>query len=346
MDTYKFLIRKIWDMHVHLRDDDTLGIVAPITARDCACALVMPNLTPPIRIAHDVRTYRDRILAAAGTKGNFRPLMTFKILPDTDPRSIEGLLGVEDLVAGKIYPKGLTTNADDGVEDFFALGKVYEVMEKHDLVLCLHGELPGRTPELKREQAFLRTLKFIARTFPGLRIVLEHITTAAAVDAVLSLPNNVAATITVHHLLLTHDDVVGAKLHPHHFCKPVAKMRKDRTALRKAALSGCPKFFFGSDSAPHPRGAKECADCCAGIFTAPVALPLLAEFFEKHGALERLEAFVRNFAVRFYQPRGLGSDDGELLLVKHPWKVPEEIGGIVPFYAGKEISWRVEEKHA
>lgn len=337
----RFLIRKMWDMHVHFRDGDMLQTVAPITAQYCACALVMPNLTPPIRTPDDVSQYRQRILAAVGPESDFVPLMTFKILPDTDPHSIPELAQQKDLVAGKVYPKGLTTNADDGIEDFFALGKVFAAMEKHDLVLCLHGELPGRIPELKREHAFLRTLKFIARSFPRLRIVLEHITTAAAVDTVLDLPDTVAATITVHHLFLTHDDVVGTKLHPHHFCKPIAKTEEDRAALLEAALSGCPKFFFGSDSAPHPRGAKECADGCAGMFTAPVAPPLLTETFEKHGAFKRLKPFTSDFPKRFYRLPEV--KDRKLLLVRQPWTVPEEIGSIVPFYAGQEISWRVVE---
>lgn len=304
----------------------------------------MPNLTPPIRTPDDVSQYRQRILAAVGPESAFVPLMTFKILPDTDPHSVPELAQQKDLVAGKVYPKGLTHNAEDGVEDYFALRDVFAALQDSQLVLCLHGENPGKhIVGRNREHAFLRTLCFIVRTFPRLRIVLEHITTAAAVDMVLMLPDTVAATITVPHLLLTHDDVGGDRMCPNHYCKPIAKDPADRDALIEAATSGCPRFFFGSDSAPHPRKDKaRLYDCCAGIFTAPVALPLLAEIFERHNALSRLESFARDFAIQFYHPPGLAHDSSrKLRLVKQPWTVPEEIGGIVPFYAGKEISWRV-----
>jgi len=338
-------ILKPWDMHVHLRDGKMLETIAPITARHFARALVMPNLTPPIRTNDDVSRYRRKILAAVGPESSFEPLMTFKILPDTDPRVIGGM-GVNGLVAGKAYPKGLTHNAEDGIEDYFALRDVFAAMEEHKLVLCLHGEKPGKNiMGRNREREFLRTLCFLARTFPRLRIVLEHITTAAAVDMVLKLPDTISATITVHHLLLTQDDVGGDRMSPNHYCKPIAKDPADRDALIEAATSGCPKFFFGSDSAPHPReGKARLYDCCAGIFTAPVALPLLAEIFERHHALDRLELFVRDFAIQFYHPPGPAHDPlRKLRLVKQPWTVPEEMGGIVPFYAGKEISWRVAE---
>ncbi|TSC72108.1 MAG: dihydroorotase [Parcubacteria group bacterium Gr01-1014_38] len=342
----QFTIQKPWDMHVHLRDGEMLKTVAPITARYFARALVMPNLTPPIRTNDDVSRYQQEILAASGPGSGFKPLMTFKILPDTDPHSIAELAQMKDVVAGKAYPKGLTHNAEDGIEDYFALRDVFAAMEKHNLVLCLHGEMPGTHIRGRdRERAFLRTLCFLARTFPNLRIVLEHITTVEAVETVLRLPDTVAATVTAHHLLLTHDDVGGDRMCPNHYCKPVAKDPADRDALIQAAISGCPKFFFGSDSAPHPReGKTRLYDCCAGIFTAPVALPLLVEIFERHHALDRLESFVYDFAVQFYHPRGPATGfPPKLRFVKDQWTVPEEIGGIVPFYAGQELSWRVEE---
>jgi dihydroorotase len=333
---------KPFDMHVHLRQDDLLHQVTPWTARCFAKAVVMPNLTPPIRTAHDVERYRQEIMSTAKGSPDFEPLMTFKILPDTDPATLAGLQQA-GVVAGKVYPKGLTTNAEDGVEDYFALYPVFAAMEKLGLVLCLHGEKPGKNIEgLDREREFLRTLFYLARTFPKLRIVMEHITTAAAVDAVLHLPDTVAATITVHHLLLTHDDVGGDRMRPHHYCKPVAKLLSDRDALIEAAISGCPRFFFGSDSAPHPRDRKECSECCAGIFTAPVALPLLAEIFARHNALDRIQLFLHDNAMRFY---GLSETPPphrpNITLVQEPWSVPEEIDGIVPFYAGQQLSWKV-----
>lgn len=326
------------DMHVHLRQGDMLQAVAPWTARYFSRALVMPNLTPPVCSAEQVEAYRRDIVGVVGSTVDFEPLMTFKILPGTDPLML-GSLKEAGAIAGKVYPKGLTTNAEDGVDDFLALYHVFAAMQQLGLVLCLHGEKPGaHIAGLDRERAFLRTLYLLARTFPALRIVMEHITTTAAVEAVLQLPDTVAATITVHHLLLTHDDVGGDRMRPHHYCKPVAKFAADREALVEAATSGCPKFFFGSDSAPHMVGRKECSECCAGVFTAPVALPLLAEIFERHNALDRLPIFVHDAAIRFY---GLEESRTTVRLVQQPWTVPEVIGDIVPFMAGCEIAWSV-----
>lgn len=334
------------DMHVHFRDyrgdsdnPPLLSKIAPYTARQFSKALVMPNLTPPIRTAEDVIDYRRAIMAAVDGDRDFEPLMTFKILPDTHAGSLESLKRA-GAVAGKVYPKGLTTNTEDGVEDFFALYDVFAEMQSLDLVLSLHGEMPGVHIEgLNREQAFLRILFLLARTFPKLRIVMEHITTEAAVEAVLQLPDTVAATITVHHLLLTHDDVGGDRMRPHHYCKPVAKFAADRDALIQAAISGCTKFFFGSDSAPHPMDRKECAECCAGIFSAPVALPLLTQTFEEHNALPRLKKFVHDNAAEFY---GLSPARSTVTLVKRPWRVPDEMDGFVPFMAGQVLEWDVE----
>lgn len=349
-------IAKPYDMHVHLRSGRMLAAVAHHTARHFYRALVMPNLTPPIRTLADAVLYRNQIMEVVGIDANFEPLMTFKIMPDTRPSAIEEFAPTADVapygrcqtcvVAGKVYPKGLTTNAHDGVEDFHALHWVFKAMEERNLVLCMHGEMPGEEVMGRdRERAFLRTLQFFARTYPNLRIVMEHITTAAAVDAILAMPDNVAATITVHHLLLTADDVGGDRMCPHHFCKPIAKDPADRAALREAAMSGCSKFFFGSDSAPHPRAGKERGmDCCAGIFTANMALPQLAEIFDQLGALDRLEGFVRNFGGRFYEIGEPASDPPKrITLVKKPWRVPEELDGVVPFRAGEEISWSVKE---
>lgn len=335
---------KPYDMHVHFRQGALLRAVAPWTARFFAAAVVMPNTEPPVLTAHDVVSYRQQIFDAIGPLTGFQTLMTFKIRPDTDYHSVASFKAV-GAVAGKVYPRELTTNSGDGVEDYFALRNVFAAMQDLELVLCLHGEKPGIALEgLQREAAFLRTLFLLAKTFPRLRIVLEHITTAAAVDAILALPATVAATITVHHLILTHDDVGGDRMSPHHYCKPVAKSTADREALVEAATSGCPQFFFGSDSAPHLREHKECGSCCAGIFTAPVALPLLAQTFAARHALDRLSLFVHDSAKCFYRlGRLLWLDPTTITLVDTAMSVPHDIEGIVPFCAGQSISWSVRE---
>lgn len=345
---------KPYDFHVHLRDGQMLQLVAPITAAQFYRALVMPNLRDnPVLTLSDAQAYRARILDAVGPSANFEPLMTIKIRPDTTKAIIReckhGQL-TTCVVAGKVYPKGLTTHSDDGVENFLGLYSIFQAMEESGLVLCLHGEMPGDDITSRdREREFLRTLKFIAKTFPGLRIVMEHITTAAAVDTILDLPGNVAATITLHHLMLTCDDVGGDHMHPDHYCKPIPKDRADLLALRMAATSGCPKFFFGSDSAPHPRTGKERGkDCCAGIFTAPVALPLLAEVFEWDNALDRLEGFVRHHGWQFYGTGEPAADrPRQITLTKEPWEVPPVFGSephsVVPFAAGRKITWRLKE---
>ena len=339
------LSKKFFDAHVHFRQDDMLLTAAPYTAQHCSYALVMPNTKPPITTPERLLAYKAEIMAAVGGFKDFTPLMTFKIMPGMSAEEVVAL-GKAGARAGKIYPKGLTTNAEDGVDDFFALSNVLGAMEKEGLVLCLHGEMPGHEVEgMDRERAFLQTLRLIVATFPGLRIVMEHITTEAAVETILQLPRHVAATITVHHLLLTHDDVGADRMNPHNYCKPVAKMKADRAALLYAATSGCPKFFFGSDSAPHDAAAKECAGSCAGCFTAPVALPLLAEIFHQHNALGRLEKFVVGSGTSFYGDMTFPMDAycPKLTLVQKPMRVPEKIGNVVPFWAGEEISWSVEE---
>src|SRR3989344_5047315 len=225
------VIPKPFDMHLHLRDGDLLITTIAAAARHWAKALIMPNLKPPVCSPEKLVSYRDKIRTLARHYGDFEPLMTFKITPETNPGLLEKIKKV-GAIAGKVYPKGLTTHAEDGVEDFFALHPVFAEMEALGLILCLHGEKPGNAIDgMDRERAFLRTLFYLARTFPRLRIVMEHITTEAAIEAVLQLPATVAATITVHHLLLTHDDVGGDRMCPHHYCKPVAKYQRDRTAL-------------------------------------------------------------------------------------------------------------------
>ncbi len=340
MNTLQF--PRPFDMHVHLRTDYLMQRVILYTSNVFQKALVMPNTKPEaILTPDDMVRYRDEINECVDPKIPFEPLMTFEIREDTDPKMIPRLKNF-GAVAGKAYPRGLTTNAEHGIKDYFALYDVLTAMQEYNLVLCLHGEQPGDHIEgLDREAEFVRkTLPFIINTFPRLRVVMEHITTQAAVEAVLTLPtNNLAATITAHHLLLSHDDVGGDHCSPNNYCKPVAKHKQDRDAVVRAAVSGCPKFMFGSDSAPHFRIHKRTEiDCCAGVFSAPVCLPLIAEVFEQHNALDRMARFVLLNAVSFYR---LSYKPVTLQLEKKPWIVPNDCNGIAPFWAGKKIAWQV-----
>jgi len=335
-------LRRPDDFHLHLRDGALLGQVLPHTAAVFGRALVMPNLDPPVLTGADAERYRKEILGARPSDGagsDFEPLMTIKIVPSTTPAIIRDAAAA-GVVAGKLYPEGVTTNSSDGVRDVLALGEVFAAMAEAGLVLCLHGETPDAFC-LDREERFLfEVLPELARSFPELRIVVEHVSTAAAVDWVQHQPGaNVAATITVHHLLLTLDDVVGGMLSPHHFCKPVAKRPADRAAIVAAAVSGDPRFFLGTDSAPHPREAKESAQGCAGVFTAPVALPLLATVFEEQSALDMLDAFCSGHGAAFY---GLLPNPGTLRLLREPWTVPVDYDGVVPLNAGSTLPWRVD----
>jgi dihydroorotase len=329
-------IRKADDMHVHLRQNDMLQNVLGYTALQCGRALVMPNTTPAILTVDDLVSYRETIMAALGKQADFTPLMTFKVVPATTASLVQDMKK-HGATAGKLYPDGVTTNSEGGVTDFEALYPAYAAMEKEGIVLCLHGEMPG-VFSMDRESRFLDTLRTIASDFPKLKIVLEHATTADAIECVLSLPNHVAATLTVHHLYITLDDVIGDKLNPHVFCKPIAKRPEDRDALVKAALSGNPKFFLGSDSAPHLIASKENACGAAGVYSAPVLLPALCELFAKHDKLNLLELFTSVFGAKFY---GLPLNETAISLVEDSWTVPEEYQGVKPFLAGSKLGWRV-----
>ncbi len=329
-------IRKPDDMHLHLRQGEMLKSVLPATTEQFARAVIMPNTLPPVLTPADVLRYRSEIKDALPAQSDFEPLMTFKIVPSTTPEMILELKKV-GVVAGKLYPEGVTTNSEDGVSDIKALYPVYQAMAEANMVLCLHGEVPGVFC-MDRESAFLDTLKLLATDFPTLKIVLEHATTADAIKAVKALGPNVAASLTVHHLAITLDDVVGDKINPHNFCKPIAKRPKDRETLLKAATSGSAKFFLGTDSAPHTVESKECACGAAGVFTAPVVLPVLAELFESVNALAKLEGFVSGHGAEFY---GLDLNSATIKLVKKPWVVQVTYGGVVPFMAGKTLEWQI-----
>lgn len=317
------------DMHVHLRQGDMLGLVAPYTARDFAAAVVMPNLTPPVTSLSQVLEYRQAILEVAGD--SFTPLMTLFF---RDYSRAELLEARPHIIGVKLYPSGMTTNSEDGPKDMARTRNTLALMEELGMTLLVHGEGCGFV--MDREDLFLPVIEDWARSFPRLRIVLEHVTTRAGVE-LLDRFDNLFATITLHHLLITLDDVLGGLMRPHLFCKPVAKRPEDRDALRRAAL-GHPKAFFGSDTAPHPLTAKEAPGCAAGIFSAPVALPALAGLFEELGALDRLQSFVSDRACAAY---GLAPLDRVVRLERRTWKVPERIGSVTPFLAGQTLAWQV-----
>ena len=327
-------IRKGYDFHCHLRTGRVLNSVIAFTAQQFKGAVVMPDTAPPILNAQNVSRYRREITDITSF---FEPLMTIQINEETTPDMIEEAKKA-GAIAGKVYPQEVITNSQDGITNFETIYPAIERMQKLGMLLLLHGEDPWeKITCLDRERVFLPTLFGIANNFPQLKIVLEHITTEAAVNLVESLSDNVAATITPHHLVLTIDDVI--ENFTHNFCKPIAKMPADRTALLKAATSGNPKFFFGSDSAPHVREKKECNCGCAVVFNAPIALPLLVQIFEEQGALDKLENFVTNFGISFYNLQDEYTD--AVILVKEDWIVPRQYNGIVPFMAGKVLHWKI-----
>jgi len=323
------------DFHIHLRQDDALAGYARDAAAQFGRVLVMPNTLPPVTTPEGIRLYKTQIESAAP---GLEALMTFKLNPSYCEEDLRALQAA-GAVAGKYYPAGVTTNSADGIADFDAVLPVVALMEKLGLVLCLHGEEPGAFC-LDREEAFITRVETLSAMFPRLRIVFEHLSTRAAVEAVMRLPDRVAATITVQHLMLTLDDLLGDGLAPHHFCKPLLKRPEDRAALRAAAFSGNPKFFLGTDSAPHLRGKKECPCGAAGVYSAPVALPLLVQEFENHGALDKLPDYIASFGADFY---GLPRTRRTVKLIRESWTVPAEVNGVVPLAAGRTLNWKITE---
>ena len=330
-------IRRPDDWHVHLRDGAMVEAVAPFTARQFARAIIMPNLVPPITTAAAASSYRNRIVAAAGP--GFTPLMTAYLTDDIAPDEIERGHGDGIWIAAKLYPAGATTNSASGVTDIRNISSVLERMEKIGMVLCVHGEVTDPDIDVfDREAVFIdRVLSWVARDFPGLKIVFEHVTTRDAVQFVEAAGPNVAATVTPHHLLINRNALFAGGLRPHAYCLPVAKREEHRLAVRAAATSGDPKFFLGTDSAPHTRNAKESGCGCAGIFNAPFALESYATVFDEEGALDRFEGFASEHGARFY---GLPLNDGQVRLERAKASVPAEIAGVVPFHAGDDLRWR------
>jgi dihydroorotase len=332
------------DWHLHLRDGDALRAVLPATARQFARAIIMPNLKPPVRTVEDARAYRDRILAARPAASDFEPLMTLYLTDNTSPDEIARAAASGFVKAVKYYPAGATTNSDSGVTDIRKCDAVFEAMQSANLPLLLHGEVTGDEIDVfDREKVFIeKHLIPLTLRFPKLRIVLEHITTANAVKFVLAANDNVAATITPQHLLYSRNAIFKGGIRPHYYCLPILKREEHRLALVKAATGGNPKFFLGTDSAPHARHTKE-NDCgCAGCFTALHALELYAEVFEQANALDKLEAFAGFHGADFYR---LPRNQSRITLRKEAWQVPAEIpfpgSPLVPLRAGETMAWRV-----
>lgn len=355
-NTQTLTIRQPDDWHLHLRDGPALEAVLPSTIKHFARAIIMPNLLPPITNWQMASEYAHRIIAVTNTiqpERSFQPLMTIYL---TDQTSSDDILEAHDsglVYAAKLYPVNATTNSACGVTDIKKLTPVFQKMAEVGLVLCVHGETlvskmfgdvtrNGRVGQLRREAVFLKeTLEWIVDSFPNLKVVLEHITTKEAVDFVRKGSPNVAATITAHHLLATLDDALETH---HNKCMPVLKEEHHRQALLDAATSGNPKFFCGTDSAPHAKSKKETSCGCAGCFTAPHAIELYATAFGERDALGRLEGFLSEFGADFY---GLERNQGTITIRRETWVVPAEIPFgegemLVPFWAGKSLHWRVK----
>jgi dihydroorotase len=330
-------IRRPDDWHVHLRDGEMLRSVAPYTARQFARAIVMPNLVPPVTTPEAAAGYRERIVAAVGP--GFTPLMTCYLTDQTNPDELARGFDQGIWIAAKLYPAGATTNSASGVTDVRNIYPALERMEQIGMVLCVHGEVTDPQVDVfDREAVFIeRILWRLVDDFPELKIVLEHITTADAVDFVTANGPNVGATVTPQHLIMNRNAIFAGGLRPHAYCLPVAKRERHRLAVRKAATSGAPNIFLGTDSAPHARHAKESACGCAGIFNAPFALESYATVFDEEGALDRLEAFASVNGPNFY---GLPLNEGTVALEREETKVPNEIDGLVPFRAGEPLPWR------
>jgi dihydroorotase len=337
------------DWHLHLRDGSTLSAVIGATARVFARAIVMPNLKPPVTTTALAQAYRERIKAALPPGASFTPLMTLYLTDNTDAEEIARAKASGFIHAVKYYPAGATTNSDSGVTDLSRAYPALEAMEKHGLVLSLHGEVTDADVDMfDRERVFVdRLLPRIVHDFPGLPIVLEHATTREAVDFVAAAPSRVGATITPQHLLWSRNALFVGGLRPHFFCMPILKREVHRESLLRAATSGNPKFFLGTDSAPHAKHTKE-QDCgCAGCYSAHAAIELYAEAFESAGALDRLEGFASFHGADFY---GLPRNTTTIRLVRAPWTVPAEypLGehALVPLRAGGSLQWRVGDPPA
>ncbi|MDP8567451.1 dihydroorotase [Methylophilus aquaticus] len=332
------------DWHLHLRDGETLKAVLPDTARQFARAIVMPNLRPPVTTAEAALAYYHHIRQALPAGAGFEPLMTLYLTDNMAAGEIVRARQSGVVHAVKLYPAGATTNSDSGVTSLAKCAHVLAEMEKQGMPLLIHGEVTdGDVDVFDREKVFIeRHLQPLLKDFPGLKVVFEHITTQEAVEFVASGPDTLAATITAHHLLMNRNAMFTGGIRPHHYCLPVLKRETHRQALVQAAISGSGKFFLGTDSAPHPKSAKEASCGCAGMYTAHAAIELYAEAFEEAGALDQLEAFASFYGPDFYN---LPRNTEKVTLRKQSWQVPETIpfagDVLVPLRAGQEVTWKL-----
>ncbi|BBB30386.1 dihydroorotase [Neptunomonas japonica] len=333
------------DWHLHLRDGDMLVETVAATARCFHRAIVMPNLVPPVINAEALLGYQQRILAARPEGSHFEPLMTLFLTNQTSAEDITAAKAA-GAVAAKMYPAGATTNSAAAVSQLEALYPVFEVMQEQGMLLLVHGEVTDHHIDIfDREKEFIdQKMVHIVKRFPNLKVVFEHITTSDAAQFVLDASDNVAATITPQHLLLNRNDLLVGGVRPHNFCLPVLKRNTHQQALRNVVKTGSPKFFLGTDSAPHAKEAKENACGCAGCYSAWSAIELYAHVFEELDALDKLEGFASHFGADFY---GLQRNSGTLTLVREDWTIPSEIilpdgKPIVPFFAGETVHWKVQ----
>ena len=332
------------DWHIHLRDGASLARTVGDAAQQFSRAIVMPNLVPPVMNTEQALAYKERILAARPAGTQFEPLMVLYLTDNTDPAEI-AIAKAAGVTACKLYPAGATTNSASGVTDLKKIYPVLEAMQKAGMHFLLHGEVTDSAIDIfDREKVFIdRTLTEVVKNFPSLKMVLEHITTADAAQFVADAPANVGATITAHHLLYNRNHMLAGGIRPHYYCLPILKRGTHQQALIKAATSGSPKFFLGTDSAPHTKDKKEAACGCAGSYTAYAAIELYAEAFEDAGALDKLEGFASHFGADFY---GLPRNSDTITLVKQDWQVPDTLSlgdqPLVPLRAGETLRWQLK----
>jgi dihydroorotase len=344
MTPKKITITRPDDWHLHLRDGAALKAVLPDTACQFARAIVMPNLRPPVTTTELAAGYRQRILAALPQGARFKPLMTLYLTDNTMPSEIKKAKASGFVHGVKLYPAGATTNSDSGVTDLLKCSAALEAMQAVGLPLLVHAEVTDADVDVfDREKVFIdRHMIPLLKRFPSIKVVFEHITTKDAADFLLGSPNNVAATITAHHLLMNRNDMFKGGIKPHHYCLPILKREEHRLALVKVATSGNAKFFLGTDSAPHAKHTKEAACGCAGIYTAHAAIELYAEAFEAANALDKLEAFASFYGADFYS---LPRNTDKITLSKISWLVPNELSmgneSLVPLRAGQQVHWKL-----
>ncbi len=340
----KITITRPDDWHLHLRDGDALKAVLPDTANRFGRAIVMPNLRPPVTTTALAAEYRQRILDAIPAGANFEPLMTLYLTDNTSAAEITRAKASGFVHGVKLYPAGATTNSDSGVSSLDACGEALEAMQESGMPLLVHAEVTDVDVDVfDRERVFIdRHMQPLLTKYPGLKVVFEHITTKDAAEFVVSAPSNVAATITPHHLLMNRNAMFTGGIRPHHYCLPILKREEHRLALVSAATSGNPKFFLGTDSAPHAKSSKEAACGCAGMYSAHAGIELYAEAFEAAGALDKLESFASFYGADFY---GLPRNTDQITLLKTAWNVPESItfaaDVLVPLRAGQSIAWKM-----